>query len=119
MSCPFSDSSSEVKSLGISTRRLTQNTGVVLSALVVIPSADLNAEAESTSPCVSFDGQAISPQPDSLQEWISVCGIRYLEEVKYGRYFFLSARAADLEATFKNEAEQGWADIVSFLQVEE
>lgn len=47
-----------------------------------------------------------------------MCGVRYLEEVKYGRYFFLSARAADLEATFKNEAEQGWADIVSFLQVE-
>ncbi len=103
-------------------RLFNQTDGPVLSLLVVIPTADRNAvlagSASNPGACVTQNGSPINPQPSNLAEWVSECGVRYLEEEKLGQYFLFSATVENLEANFNNEAEQGWADTIRILQVE-
>ncbi len=103
-------------------RLFNQTDGPVLSFLLVIPTADRNAvtEGSASNPgaCVTQNGSPTNPQPGNLAEWVEQCGVRYLEEEKLGQYFLFSATVENLESNFNNEVEQGWADTIRMLQVE-
>jgi len=101
-------------------RLFRQTDGPILSLLVVIPMADQNAArvGSNAGACVTQNGSPINPQPGNLAEWVSECGVRYLEEEKLGQYFLFSTTVKNLEQSFNNEVEQGWADTIRILQVE-
>lgn len=91
----------------------------VVTLLVVIPTADHFVSTNNTGPCVSVPPQSpLDPQPEKLEDWVRSCGVRYLEEVKYGHYFLMSASLNNLQTAFGAEPEQGWAMFTQLLQIE-
>lgn len=90
----------------------------VVTMLVVIPTADHFVEPNNRGPCVTLPPTTLDPQPADLEEWVSSCGVHYLEEVKYGHYFLMSATLANLANAFQAEPEQGWAMLTQRLQLE-